>query len=177
MLRKILSKFIYRRGYKNNSPNWAFLQGFKIPHIDNPEVDYLWRLRIINTPWFGIMLHKINTPDARDTLHDHPWSMLSLILRGGYVEFVPGPYYAQSRVVKRINWKPRASKKNPLSSFHWIAEVDRTPTWTLVFVGPRRKDAWGYLDRDGVFTPFNEHPYNDEYQKALEYRAGGGDMM
>lgn len=168
---RIFNKFIFRNGTRVNSPYWAILQGFKIPHMDHPEVDYLWRLRIIQTPWFGIMLHKINTPDARDTLHDHPWPMLSFVLRGGYTEFVPGPYYARSNYVKRVNWKPR---KN---SFHWIAELDRTPTWTLVFVGKRRSDNWGYLDRDGTFTAFDKHPFNDQYQAAVEARAGGGDMM
>lgn len=28
----------------------------------------------------------MTAPDARTTLHDHPWSFLSIVLRGGYVE-------------------------------------------------------------------------------------------
>lgn len=142
---------------------------FKVPHYDDPMKDYLWRLRILQTPLFGIYLHKLCTPDPRDTLHNHPWAFTSIVLKGGYVEFVPGPYYAQSRYVKRINVK----RFN--NSFHWIAQLDREPTWTLVFVGRRRR-TWGYLDRDGRYTDYNQHQFNDQYHEALSVR-GGGDVM
>lgn len=136
---------------------------FKVPDYDNPSMDYLWRLRIVQTPLCGVYLHKLCTPDPRDTLHNHPWSFLAIVLKGGYVEFVPGDSYATSRHIKHVNWKPL--KK----SYHWIAELDSSPTWTLVFVG-RRKRVWGYLDRDGTWTAFNEHPFNDQYLTALKAR-------
>lgn len=167
-MERFLERISHGRGQRN-SPNWALLELFKVPHYDKPEQDYLWRLRILQTPWFGIYLHKLCTPDPRDTLHDHPWSFFSIVLKGGYVEFVPGPFYAQSNYVRRFNWKPLKR------SFHWIAELDRTPTWTLVFVG-RRKRVWGYLEPDGTWTPYNEHEFNDHYQAALDVR-GGGDVM
>lgn len=171
---RILEKISHNRGQRN-SPNWAFMEMFKVPNYDKPDEDYLWRLRIIQTPWFGVYLHKLCGPDPRDTLHNHPWTFVSFILKGGYTEFVPGPYYAQSHYVKRVNVKKFGSKKNPLSSFHWIAELDRTPTWTLVFVG-RRKRVWGYLDRDGTYTDYDKHEFNDSYTQAMEKR-GGGDVM
>jgi hypothetical protein len=169
MIRKTIDKIIFRKKSQRNSPNWAFMEGFRIPSLDPPYPDYLWRIRILQTPLFGIMLHKICLPDSRPTLHNHPWPFVSIVLRGGYVEFVPGPFYAKSNYIRRINVK---RFKN---SFHWIAELDRNPTWTLVFVGRRRR-TWGYLDRDGIFTLYNEHEFNDQYLKALESR-GGGDIM
>ncbi len=170
MIRKTIDRILFRHGAKNNSPKWAFMEGFRVPDIEDPTKDYLWRLRLIQTPWFGIYLHKLCGPDARSELHDHPWSFISFVLRGGYTEFVPGPYYAQSRYVKRVNVK-RFNK-----SYHWIAELDRTPTWTLVFVGRRRR-VWGYLDRDGIRTDFDKHEFNDSYLKALATRGGGEGMM
>lgn len=175
MLQKTIDKIIFRNGTRNNSPKWAFMEGFKVPDMDDPSKDYLWRLRILQTPWFGIYLHKLCGPDSRAILHNHPFGFISFILRGGYTEFVPGPYYTQSRYIKRVNVKRFGSPKRPLSSFHWIAELDRTPTWTLVFVG-RRKRVWGYLDRDGTFTDYNKHEYNDQYQAAMEVRGGDGMM-
>lgn len=167
-LETLIEKVSHNRGQRN-SPNWAFMELFKVPHYDDPTKDYLWRLRILQTPLFGIYLHKLGTPDPRDTLHNHPWPFVSFVLRGGYTEFIPGPYYAQSHYVKRMNVK----RFN--NSFHWIAELDRTPTWTLVFVGRRRR-VWGYMDRDGTITDFDKHPFNDQYAQAMEKR-GGGDVM
>lgn len=167
-LERLIERLSRDRGQRN-SPDWAFMELFKVPHYDYIDQDYLWRLRILQTPLFGIYLHKLCTPDPRDTLHNHPWPFFSIVLKGGYVEFVPGEFYAKSRYVKRFNVK---RFKN---SYHWIAELDRSPTWTLVFVGRRRR-VWGYLDRDGTYTDFNRHAFNDQYHAALEAR-GGGDLM
>lgn len=168
LIERLIEKLSHNRGQRN-SPNWAFMELFQIPNLDPPYEDYLWRLRIIQTPWFGIYLHKICTPDSRPVLHDHPWAFTSIVLKGGYLEFIPGPFYAKSNYVKRLNVK----RFN--NSFHWIAELDRTPTWTLVFVGRRRR-TWGYLEQDGTYTPYNEHKFNDQYHEALSVR-GGGDVM
>lgn len=143
------------------SPDWAFMEKFIVPHYDNPKEDYLVRWRVIQTPLFGIYLHKLGTPDPRDTLHDHPWPFISFVLRGGYIEYVRDlEHYAIPRRVKRINVKR-------LRDYHWISELDRVPTWTLMFVG-RRQRVWGYLDRDGTRTPFDQHPINDVFLRALE---------
>lgn len=172
-----LNKFLFRNGQKRNSPRWAFMEGFRVPHSDRPEEDYLWRIRLVATPWFGIFLHKICTPDPRQVLHNHPWSFVSIVLRGGYYEFVPCDcgfdhcqFYAVRNHVSRINVKRFAK------SFHWIDSLDRTPTWTLVFTG-RRRCVWGYLEEDGKFTEFNKHPFNDQFQLAMEQRYGGGDAI
>ena len=157
---------------KKAGPNghalWAFMQKFEVPDYDNPDINYLTRWRIIQTPWFGIYLHKLGGPDPRPTLHDHPWPFVSFVLRGGYVEHTPArdwPWlYAKPRHVARINCKRS-------TGLHWIQRLDRTPTWTLMLVG-RRHRTWGYLDRDGEWTAFDKHPYNEEFKLALERRSG-----
>lgn len=166
-----IDKLLFRNGQKRNSPNWAFIEGFRVPHYDKPDEDYLWRIRLVATPWFGIFLHKICTPDPRAVLHNHPWTFASVVLKGGYTEYVPGDNtYAVSRSVKRFNLK----RFN--NSYHWIDRLDRTPTWTLVFTG-RRKRVWGYLEKDGTYTDFNKHEFNDQFVQALNDRYGGGDMV
>lgn len=170
MIRKTIDKILFRHGTKNNSPMWAFMEGFKVPDINDPTKDYLWRLRFIQTPLFGIYLHKLCGPDARSELHSHPWAFVSFILKGSYEEFVPCgcnfencDYYAVPRHIYRMNVK----RFN--NSYHWISKLNRTPTWTLVFVGRRRR-VWGYLDRDGNFTDFDKHPFNDQFSAALARR-------
>lgn len=176
-IRQSVDKILFRHGVKNNSPKWAFLEGFRVPDINDPDKDYLWRLRIIQTPIFGIYLHKLCGPDAREELHSHPWPFISFILKGGYTEFVPCgcnfeycDRYAVPRDIYRVNVK----RFN--NSYHWIAELSRTPTWTLVFVGRRRR-VWGYLDQDGTYTDFDKHEFNDSYLKALDARGGGEGMV
>lgn len=172
----LLEKISHKRGQRN-SPDWALLELFKVPNYDVPGEDYLWRLRILQTPLFGIYLHKLCGPDPRDTLHDHPWSFVSFILKGGYVENIPCgcnfehcDYYSVPRHIYRMNVK----RYN--NSYHWISELNRTPTWTLVFVGRRRR-VWGYLDRDGKRTDFDKHEFNDQYHAALATRGGGEGAM
>lgn len=173
MLLQVFDKTLFRNGQKRNSPNWAFMEGFRVPHYDDPTKDYLWRLRIIATPWFGVFLHKLCTPDPRAVLHNHPWPFMSIVVKGGYTECVPSEIpgiYAQSKIVKRFNVK----RFN--NSYHWIDRLHKTPTWTLVFVGRRRR-VWGYLEPDGTYTDFDKHPFNDEFMKAMNERYGGGDLV
>lgn len=145
----------------NRSPDWAFMEKFVVPNYDDPKTPYLTRWRLFQTPLCGVYLHKIGTPDPRDTLHNHPWPFVAVILRGGYLEAVKDEeIYARW---KRVRW---VNVKRFNNSFHWIMSLDRTPTWTLMFVGRRRR-VWGYLDREGVFTKFYEHPFNDDFQRAL----------
>lgn len=151
------------------SPNWAVMEKFVVPDYSWPENDddYLTRWRLIQTPWFGVYLHKIETPDPRPTLHNHPWPFVALVLRGGYAEqrrdeSYLGSAYAFPHTVRRLNVMP-------MSSYHWIEKLHRTPTWTLVLVG-RRKRVWGYLDRDGTYTEFHKHEFNDQFLDALAQR-------
>lgn len=166
---RLIVRLSRKRGQRS-SPNWAFMELFRVPNLDFPEKDYLWRLRVIQTPLFGIYLHKLCGPDSRSCLHNHPWSFVSFVLRGGYTEYVPGGYsYAMPRQVSRVNVK----RFN--NSFHWIDSLWRTPTWTLVFVG-RRKRIWGYREIDGTYTDFDKHRFMDQFNAALESRGGDGMM-
>jgi hypothetical protein len=143
------------------STRWAFMERFEVPNLDDPTLTYLTRWRVVQTPWFSIYVHKIGTPDSRE-LHDHPWSFLSLVLRGGYRE--RRSYDSPLVRVRRLNLKRS-------TDLHYIAELDRTPTWTFLLVGPRRRD-WGYVDRDGQWTRFDLHPRNEQFQQALAARGG-----
>lgn len=138
------------------------MQTFVVPDFDS-DLDYLRRLRIVQTPWFGVYLHRIGTPDSRPTLHDHPWNFLSIVVRGGYTEMTgDGCCYAEERHVRWVNHK-RAEY------LHYIMRLDRTPTWTLVFVGRRRRE-WGYAE-GGQWTRFDQHPHAVEFDAAMARRA------
>lgn len=123
------------------SPRWAFMRRRRIGTGDDV---YLDRVYVLQTPWFGIMFHRIWRPDNQRDLHDHPWTFLSFVLRGSYVEDVVcagcDRHYDDGHTAKRrvrwVNFK-RAEDR------HSIREVSRRPIWTLVFTGPKRR-TWGF---------------------------------
>jgi hypothetical protein len=99
---------------------------------------YLDRLRLVQTPWFGVMLHKFLRPDSDPFVHDHPWAFLSIVLRGGYTEMRRDnkTHRYHRRHVRFFNLKRR-------DDAHYVMQLDRVPTWTLVFHGRRRR-TWGF---------------------------------
>lgn len=156
---------------KLDPTRWSIGSKIEVPDLDRPWLNYLVRYRLIQTPWFGIYLHRINLPDSRPTLHDHPWNFVSIVLKGGYCE---------RRATEPVNlssarWRTYEAgqiNRMPIGHAHYIASVFRKPTWTLVFVG-RRQRVWGYWDeKAGLrhWTRFDRHPYADEFDAALRSR-------
>ena len=123
--------------------NWGLFHRFIIGDKGNV---YLDRLTLLTTPWFSVKLHKIYRPDQQRDLHDHPWSFLSFVLRGSYVEDTPGGD-------KKCRWWNFKKAEDS----HSIKSVSRSPVWTLVFCGRRRR-IWGF-QVDGVkrWLPWNEY--------------------
>lgn len=150
---------------RRGSKPWAFMERFVIPNFDRGT--YLTRWRIVQTPYFAIFLHRMDTEDSRPTLHDHPWGFLSLVLRGGYTERRLNPE------TLRVDECHHVRRWNRIRSTdaHSILGLWRHPTWTLLFVGPRRR-VWGYWEPtegdEWTWTPFDRHRHNDEFLAALQ---------
>jgi len=143
------------RGKRGDEIRWAFLEGLDIGADNDP---YLDRLRIVQTPWFGIYLHHIHRPDRENDPHDHPWWFTSLVLAGSYRESVwpdKTVTFPTWIVRKRGRWSLRSLNRNMA---HIITEVNG-PLWTLVLVGPRMSD-WGFW-QEGRYIPFHEYPAGD----------------
>ena len=107
---------------------------------------YLRRLIIFQCPLFSIMLHWIKQPDKQRHLHDHPVSMLSIILKGKYIEdywtadesfYWPFGFPIGQREIRWINWIPSYRA-------HQIVAVHESGVITLCFAGPRERE-WGIL--------------------------------
>jgi hypothetical protein len=131
------------------SPEWAFLAGY---HLEQNGRPYLDRLRIVQTPWFSLLLHRIHGPDADRDPHDHPWSFASLILSGSYEELIwdhpedIGKPAERNAARKRSH--PRFSLKAvKLSQAHQITSIDGV-LWTLVLTG-RRRPSWRFWTPQG----------------------------
>jgi len=102
------------------------------------------RWKIITIPWVcSIYIHGIYKADEDPYLHNHPWKIWTMILRGGYIEELQG---GKIRVRK-----PGHMAKAKLSDFHKIKEMIKSPTYTLAVVGRRAVEEWGYMV-DGRFV-------------------------
>lgn len=95
---------------------------------------------------FNVFLHKFLKSDP-DDVHDHPWPYFTLILRGGYWEWIP-QFNSKGEKFGEISvWRgPGHFRFCKASSYHRI-ELDPTVTcWTLFCPGPQQKD-WGFLSK------------------------------
>ena len=102
---------------------------------------------------FSIKLHKICRSDADRDLHDHPWSFISLILKGQYLEVLVDPQgdWPDRIVVPRGRFSARWRSAK---SLHQVL-LPEGPVWTLVFTGPRRR-VWGYRTDNG-WIPWDQY--------------------
>ena len=133
------------------SPRWAFWSYCDIPSTVDRSLVYLRRLRVVQTPWFGVYVHWINEPDADRDYHNHPWVFWSWIVRGGYAEDI----LDTDSGLESVRVHSRGSvHKTSLSVAHKITEV-LPRTVTVVLVGPRSRE-WGFWT-DAGFVPWNRY--------------------
>lgn len=143
---------------------WRFLERrFVVSALDKPGENRFIRYRIFQTPWFGLYVHRFDNADYR-TFHDHPWSFVSIIVRGGYVEATPhnnalvvsAEPYTDYKIIRAgsINHKKA-------TELHYIADLLRKPTWTIMLTGKRER-VWGFVDENG-WTRFDEYEFARDY--------------
>lgn len=119
----------------------------------------------IGVPALGaVFLHRMDAPDPGEDLHDHPWSFVSLVLKGGYTERrapvveVDGDRFERRMLCERRQRLPWSIARFRLGECHRVEHLGRTPTWTLVVTGPVRR-KWGFFLADGAWM--NEREYDE----------------
>jgi|CryBogDrversion2_2_1035213.scaffolds.fasta_scaffold23337_2 hypothetical protein len=93
---------------------------------------------------FNVFLHKFLKGDP-DDVHDHPWSYFTLILRGGYYEWIPFFNEMGEMTCEVQKWRGpghfRVCKPN---SYHRIELKPGVTAWTLFMPFKKVRD-WGFL--------------------------------
>jgi hypothetical protein len=105
-----------------------------------------------------VFLHKFLKSDP-DEVHDHPWSYFTLVLKGGYREWIP-QFNAEGVKTGEIGkWRGAGHFRfSRASSYHRI-EVDPGVTaWTL-FIPFAHTREWGFLVN-------NRWIHNDQYLES-----------
>jgi hypothetical protein len=134
-------------------------RGSKEPYLER----YYLFLKDRNRFPFNVFLHKFLKSDP-DDVHDHPWPYATLILKGGYWEWLPQFDSQGLKIGEIAKWRgPGSFRICKATSYHRI-ELDPTITaWTLFMPGPQRRE-WGFLVK-------NKWTHNENY---LETRKQHG---
>ena len=112
---------------------------------------------------FNVFLHKFLKSDP-DEVHDHPWPYATLILKGGYWEWIPkintlGEKWGESKV-----WRgPGHFRTCEPESYHRIELEPGVTPWTLFMPGPKKRE-WGFLVN-------NKWIHNETYLKVRREQA------
>jgi len=115
------------------------------------EEPYLERYYIFlkDRKWFpfNVFLHKFLKSDP-DDVHDHPWPYATLILKGGYYEWIPNFSQSGALVGETRYWRgPGHARICSATSYHRIELDPGVECWTLFIPGPQRRE-WGFLVGD-----------------------------
>jgi hypothetical protein len=116
--------------------------------VGNPDAPYMLRWHILpRNRWFNIYLHQFLRDDDDRALHDHPWHSLSIILRGGYIEHLPGRQKKRRKagrcVFRRAEQAHRIELHRDFMPWMGNGASSPKPAWTLFITGPRLRD-WGF---------------------------------
>jgi hypothetical protein len=96
---------------------------------------------------FNIFLHKFLKGDP-DDVHDHPWPYATLILKGGYYEWVP-QFDSNGKMIGEIrHWRgPGSFRTAQANTYHRVELKEGVTAWTLFMPGPHKRE-WGFLVKD-----------------------------
>jgi len=107
------------------------------------------RWALFQSTFFSIYIHGIYKEDTDLHLHNHPWNILTIILKGTYIEELEKDL--NIRRIYNISYRKR-------TDYHKIEDMISEKVYSLAFVFGKRNEKWGYLV-DG------KHITHTEYRK------------
>jgi hypothetical protein len=116
--------------------------------IGDSNSAYMLRWWVIpRNSYFNIYLHEIRRSDDDRALHDHPFSNISILLKGGYIEHTiaqGGVHYKIKREAGDVvaRW---ATKAHRLEVLPYTAE----PAMSLFITGPRTREWYFHCIEKG----------------------------
>jgi hypothetical protein len=93
---------------------------------------------------FNLFLHKFLKGDP-DDVHDHPWPYATLILKGGYYEWIPEFNSLGQKIGEIRHWRgPGSFRTAKANTYHRVELKEGVTAWTLFMPGPHKRE-WGFL--------------------------------
>lgn len=119
---------------------------FIIGTKENPYIRRWWI--IPRNRFFNIYLHQILRSDDDRALHDHPWWNISVILKGGYLEWTPFKGDAQNPSFKTRLAGDIIFRRGKSPHRLEILPGFEKEAWSLFITGPKLRD-WGFYCPQG----------------------------
>ena len=120
---------------------------FTVGGEENPYLRRWWL--IPRNRFFNVYLHHFLRSDDDRALHDHPWHNVSILLRGAYMEVLPGHEIAVRQAGDVVARGPAAAHRIQLANDDTVTRVRAIlpgftrDVWTLFITGPRLR-TWGF---------------------------------
>ncbi|MGH7487276.1 MAG: hypothetical protein ACREMY_17005 [bacterium] len=142
----------------------------RTPYFDLPGyMNRWWVVKPRRWLSFSIRVHQILRSDLDRHIHDHPWSYVTIILRGGYYEvtaiserefwaraFVGGASFEEGGSYYLRKWYgPGSILFRRAQHAHKLIIPDGTTCWTLFMMGPYSQ-GWGFYTPEGK-VPWREY--------------------
>lgn len=131
--------------------------------VDNEPYLERYYLFLKDRTWFpfNIFLHKFLKSDP-DVIHDHPWNYITIIVKGGYWEYVltydeRGHINGETKVWRGAGHMRRCHAE----SYHRIEVEPGVDCWTIFIPGKKRRE-WGFLEHNSTWSNLIWVP-NEEY--------------
>lgn len=125
-----------------------------------------------------IYLHRFESSDADEELHNHPWTATSIILAGGYVEQFRSPNGVDRRVLR-----PGSVNRIGPNTFHRVLLIEED-CWSLIVVG-KRVQGWGFWHpetgeflewREFIAKKERERREREEFWRLVDHRTSSGGL-
>lgn len=100
--------------------------------LGNPEEPYAFRW-VLNLGLFAIRVHKWICSDDDRALHDHPYWLLIIVLKGSYDDVT------EEGREKLVRWSIRFRR----AKHKHTVQLNESPTWTFLITGPPLR-KWGF---------------------------------
>ena len=141
--------YLHLPGYMNR---W-WIVPYKHEHVDMRCRPLWFRLfvKLCHRFDISIRIHEILSSDMDRHPHDHPWSCLSLILRGSYCEH----YYTPNGKWERVEVRdPGDIVYRTADTLHRLTL--NTDTVTTLFITWSKEQTWGF-NVNGVKIPYKQY--------------------
>lgn len=111
--------------------------------------------------WFGRWLqrrgiaarvHCIRRSDRGRHPHGHPWTFISLVLKGRYLEL---RFDARGNYIRNVHRSTGGIALRRPNDYHYVKLPREEPAWTLFITGPKRQ-TWGFIV-DGEFVRHTQY--------------------
>jgi hypothetical protein len=130
-----------------------------LPHLTiEPEVmsEGFTKYHIKNLP-FDAVLHHFTKPDEGD-LHDHPYSFVTHILKGGYKEEIHQMRADGWFIFSKVDRRAGTSHRVEATTIHRMIELPEGDCWTLVLPEPKVRDSrfWRFEENGSYSRAWHE---------------------